>query len=476
MEPLPEPTAASPRRPWRERLRTHATRPIDPASLVAFRVMFGALVVVSAVRFMANGWVERFFGEPRFFFRYWGFEWVPVPSVGALYAMFLALVVTGLCIIVGYRHRLAAAVNLVLFTWIELIDVTNYLNHYYLMSLLGLLVVALPLGRVGVPPFAARAPSLTALPAWMLWLVRFQVGVVYVFAGLAKAGPDWLEHGQPLNLWLAARQDFPLVGPLFELGWVSLALSWAGFLHDLLVPFALAWRRTRAFAYAALLVFHLTTHLLFDIGMFPFIMSAAATVFFAPDWPRRFVARARPDLMAAPWVAPSLGWRRVTSVVVGLWAAWQVAVPLRAHAYGGDVLWHEQGMRWSWRVMVREKNGSVDYRVRVAGRKGEQHVPPRRYLTAHQEREMSGQPDLILQLAHHIAADFRARGERDVEVRVDAYASLNGRPPARLIDPTVDLTTVDDGIAQAAWITPAPSSPPPRLEPAALPVGARSVR
>ena len=42
----------------------------------------------------------------------------------------------------------------------------------------------------------------------------------------------------------------------------------------------------------------------------------------------------------------------------------QLLLPLRAHLYGGNVLWHEQGMRFSWRVMVREKNGSVTFIVR----------------------------------------------------------------------------------------------------------------
>ncbi len=459
-------------------IREAARRPVDPSSLVALRVLYGLLVVVSAVRFIANGWIERFFGEPTFFFRYWGFEWVPVPSVGVLHLLFTLLALSGLAIIVGYRHRLAAAINVIVFTWVELIDVTNYLNHYYLLSLLGLLVACLPLGRVASLD-ARRRPhlALTSLPAWMLWLVRLQVGLVYVYAGLAKATPDWLLHGQPLNIWLAARQDFPLIGPLFELPWMSYLMSWAGFLHDLLVPFLLLWKRTRPFAYAALLVFHLMTHLLFDIGMFPLIMTAAATVFFAPDWPRRLLARlvstpalARRPLDAAPWRPPRTSpRRRALAALVALFIAFQVLVPLRTHLYGGDVLWHEQGMRWSWRVMVREKNGSVEYRVRVAERARELVVPPRRYLTGNQEREMSAQPDLILQLAHHIGSELRAEGFTGVEVRVDAFASLNGRPAQRLIDPEVDLLQVEDGLALATWILPGPSGPPPRLEPVRLP-------
>jgi hypothetical protein len=120
-------------------------------------------------------------------------------------------------------------------------------------------------------------------------------------------------------------------------------------------------------------------------------------------------------------------------------------------------------MRYSWRVMVREKNGAVTFLVRSMTSGRTWHVGPERYLTRLQERQMSGQPDLILQLARHIRNDFAARGFGPVEVRVQAMVSLNGRKIAPLIDPTVDLASVHDGIGRATWILPAPSGPPPRL-------------
>src|SRR5690606_25990306 len=102
------------------------------------------------------------------------------------------------------------------------------------------------------------------------------------------------------------------------------------------------------------------------------------------------------------------------------------------------------------------------------GWSGERDVPPHRYLTYDQEQEFATQPDMILQLAHHIADDFRARGEQDVEVRVDALVSLNGRRMTRMIDPDVDLAQVEDSLFGAPWILPAPEGPPAHLTPRAL--------
>jgi vitamin K-dependent gamma-carboxylase len=75
---------------------------------------------------------------------------------------------------------------------------------------------------------------------------------------------------------------------------------------------------------------------------------------------------------------------------------------------------------------------------------------------------MSSSPDMILQFAHLVAADFRTRGVRDPEVRIDAVASLNGRRRARLVDPTVDLARETDGLSPRRWILPHPSGGDPR--------------
>jgi vitamin K-dependent gamma-carboxylase len=351
-----------------------------------------------------------------------------------MHVVYAALVLLGLAIAAGFHTRVAAGLFFVAFTYTQLIDVTNYLNHHYLVSLLCLLLAAVPL----------RGPTVAA---WKQHLFRFQVGLVYFYAGLAKLGGDWLLDGQPLRAWLAARTHTPLIGPWLDEPSVAIAVSWAGFLFDTTIVLWLSWRRTRAAAYLALVGFHTLTGFWFNIGMFPFIMSAAALVFFPPDAARRWLGRPAPA--AAATRPPS---RVVVALLVG-YCALQALLPLRHLVYPGDVLWNEEGMRFSWKVMVREKHGSVTFHV-TAPAGGMVQVTPRQYLTSKQEREMAGQPDLILALAKRIAADFRARGHGDVEVRAEAWVSLNGRPPALLLDPTCDLARETDGLAPKRWILP----------------------
>ena len=434
---------------------------MDASWLVALRVLYGLILSISLGRFIAYGWIERFFVEPSFHFKYWGFSWVGVLPAPLLYALFWALAGLGLLVAGGVCFRLSAWLLWLGFTYIQLLDVATYLNHYYLASLLGLLLALSP---------AAGRRSVAA--GW-LYLLRFQVAVVYVYAGLAKLHADWLLDGQPLGIWLSSRADFPVLGALFRAAAAPLVLSWAGFLFDSTIVLWLSWRRTRPYAYVLLLVFHTLTSLLFPIGMFPVIMSAAALVFFAPDWPRRLwdrlargkarpegVAAALPEGQAAPTRTP---WARLVAALALGYCALQALLPLRFALYGDNVRWHEQGMRFSWRVMVREKNGSVTFRVTSLPSQRVFEVSPRRYLTPLQEREMAGQPDLIVQLAQHIRQDFEERGLGPVQVRADAWVSLNGRRAQRLIDPDVDLARVGGGLAPARWILQAPAGPAPEL-------------
>mgnify|MGYP006288687295 CR=1 FL=1 len=456
-----------------ERLLRAANRPVDAASLGAFRLLFGAMMAFGLARFVAQGWVDKVLVEPTFFFKFPGLSWTWVGPPPLLYLHFGITAAAAIALGLGWRRRLGAVVFFVGFTYLQLLDVTLYLNHYYLVVLLAGFLVLLPAERA-LSVVNPTGPA--TVPAWCIHLLRFQVAVVYVFAAVAKLHPDWLRYGQPLGMWMRARTELPLVGPLLDEPWLPLAMSWAGFLYDATIWIFLLVPSTRALAYAAVLVFHFFTALFFEIGMFPVIMVVATTVFFAPDWPRRWIpglASGRPgerpavgrgpEAVASPAPEPAaLGRPRLA--LLAAYVALQVALPLRHFALPGDVLWNERGMRFSWKVMVREKNGDIRYWVRLpSGR--EREVSALDYLTWRQYSDMSGQPDLIHQLGRHIGWDFEKRGEGPVEVRVDAWVSLNGRAPARLVDPDVDITRLSSPY-DPRWLRPAPAGPPLTQRPA----------
>ncbi|HEY1099264.1 MAG TPA: HTTM domain-containing protein, partial [Myxococcota bacterium] len=116
------------------------TTMVDAASVAVFRAAFGLLMFVATLRFMARGWVDEILAAPSFHFTFSGFSWVrPLPQPW-LDVQYVVMATAALCIGLGVRVRLAAGVFFVLFTWAELVEKAAYLNHYYFVSLVALLL------------------------------------------------------------------------------------------------------------------------------------------------------------------------------------------------------------------------------------------------------------------------------------------------------------------------------------------------
>lgn len=434
-----------------EALRGRAQQTIDPRGLVVLRVGFGALILFSALRVMAYGWVEELYVQPAYHFTWLHLDFVrPWPGWG-MYLHFGLIGLAGLGIALGAFYRLSAVALCLLWTWVELIDKALYLNHYYFISLVAALLAVLPLHRAcSVDARRGLADARRPMGAWVSWALRAQVGLVYFYAGFAKLNADWLLRAQPLRIWLAAHTDLPLVGPLMAEPWLAYAMSWSGALYDLTIPFWLLWRPARPWAWASVVGFHVITWSLFPIGVFPWVMILMATVFFAHDWP----ARCRfPALAPPPGRAAAPGW---LSWALALFLALQALLPLRSLLYPGQVNWHEQGFRFSWRVMLIEKAGYLEYEARDPETGRRWTLYPREGLTPQQRKSIATQPDMILQYAHWLRDRHQAQGLGRLEIYANCWVSWNGRASARLIDPTVDLAAQPRGLGDKPWILPAP--------------------
>jgi len=457
-----------PRLPLLVRLRNALNARQSLAPLAGFRVLFGLLMLASVLRFAAKGWIRELYLEPTFFFSYPGFEWVQVPGAAGMYALFIAMGLGALGLALGLFYRVSAALFFATFTYVELLDKTNYLNHYYFVSLVACLLIFLPAHR-RFSLDALRRPSIrrTHAPRWVTGILPLQIGLVYFFAGLAKINADWLLEALPLRIWLPAQTHLPVIGGLLAIPATAWVFSWIGMLYDLTLPLWLSLRATRPWAYAAAIVFHGLTAWLFPIGMFPWIMLAAALIFFPAAWHERW-QRVLGDLLgrmvplrAAVLVGASgprtAGWRRrlrpLVFAGIGLWFALQVALPLRYLLYPGSLFWTESGYRFSWRVMLMEKAGYASFRVQEAGSARYEVVRPSDYLTPNQEKMMATQPDMILQFARHLAEVYRERGLTDPAVYADVWVSLNGRGSRVYVYPNIDLSRVDPRSPRTEWMT-----------------------
>lgn len=430
---------------WQQRLFER----VDVASIALFRAAFGLLMLWHVLQYLWGGRLERSYLTPVFFFKYPGFEWVERAAPETMKLVFGAMAVSALLIALGLAYRAACAAFCLGHTYMLLLDAAQYQNHLYLISLLAFLMILIP---------AHRAFSLDVLwnpklrsdtiPAWCLWLLRLQLGIPYFYGGLAKLNADWLVRAQPMRLWLREGTEGGLRLAAFREPWAAYAFSWGGMLFDLLVIPALLWRRTRIPAMILTLLFHLTNSELFTIGIFPWLMIAALGLYLRPGWPRRLglIGSSRREPSNArnePSLAPAPARRVVVLGFLAAWAAFQLLVPFRHFLYPGNVDWTEEGHRFSWRMKLRDKRG--DIRLATLDPASGKLVPLTdldAVVTERQRRMMEHDPEMMRELARHVAGRLREAGFGNVEVHAITSISFNGRNKQPLVDPKVDLASV----------------------------------
>jgi hypothetical protein len=436
-------------------------KPVSIAPLIHFRVLFGLIMFISVVRFVWNGWMKTQYIDPGFHFSYYGFSWISNPGEVGIYLLFIIMAFSALGITLGLFYRISAALFFISFTYVELIDVTNYLNHYYFVSLVAFLMLWMPAHLRFSVDSKRKGMSMAQIPYGYVLILQLILALVYFYAGLAKLNPEWMMEALPLRIWLPMYSHLPLVGGLMNELWVAYAFSWFGAIYDLSIPFLLFYGRTRPYAFMAVLVFHISTWLLFPIGMFPFIMILATTIFFSPESHQKVLSNLENNFTWKGTLKTTSGntvyktnYQKLIWSIFALFLIIQLVLPLRAYLYPGKLFWTEQGYRFSWRVMLMEKAGYAIFHIKdkTTGREWEEYAND--YLSPMQEKQMSTQPDLILQFVHFLKQSLADQGYNDVEIRAEVYVSLNGGVNRLLVDSNADLTKIKDGFTHKTWILP----------------------
>ncbi|HET6245232.1 MAG TPA: HTTM domain-containing protein [Bacteroidia bacterium] len=430
------------------------------APLAVFRILFGLIMTVGIIRFALNGWIEEMYLKPGFFFTYAGFEWVQPFSPLLMYAWFAFSGIAALFIALGLYYRFSTILFFITFTYIELIDKSNYLNHYYFISIVAFLMIFLPANRYfSLDTYRNPALEIEKIPAWMINSLKLQLGIVYFYAGIAKLNYDWLINAMPLKIWLPANAGWPVIGSLFDEEWVAYLFSWSGAIYDLMIPFLLLSARFRPVAYFAVIVFHVLTWILFPIGMFPYVMILLTLIFFSPSFHLKiigFLKNLLPVNNVKAFSTPqAFTAKKLILFVFCLHFFIQVLLPLRYLLFPGKLFWTEQGYRFSWRVMLMEKAGTAFFYVTDPVSGGTDEISICDYLTTNQEKMMCTQPDMILQFAHFLKKEYQKKGIADPIVKVESYATLNGSGSRLYIDPNVNLSALSDNhFSTRTWVLP----------------------
>tara|TARA_B110000046_G_scaffold184169_1_gene222003 strand:- start:643 stop:2016 length:1374 start_codon:yes stop_codon:yes gene_type:complete len=433
----------------------------NAAPLAIFRLFFGLMMFASIIRFWTNGWIEKLYLAPKFHFSYLGFSGIK-PIGNYTYLLFIICGISALFVAIGYRYRLAIITFFLSFLYIELMDKTTYLNHYYFISILSFLLIFLPANAYFSLDAYVRKKQYKQVPKWTIDSIKLMLVIIYLTAGLVKLNSDWLFRAMPLKIWLPSKYDLPFIGEnLMQQNWFHFAMSWSGMLYDLIIPFFLLYKRTRFVAFLFVVFFHLFTRVLFPIGMFPYIMIVSALIFFDATlhhkiifFLKRYVLKTKKKLLLVQNFNYSKGKGNLLLVLFSVFFAIQILLPWRYLLYPGELFWTEEGYRFSWRVMLMEKAGSTNFKIMDLETGKYFRVNNTDFLTSFQEKQMSYQPDFILEYAHFLGDYFTKQGHKNVGVFAESYVALNGRLSTKFIDEKVDLYQQKISFNHKTWIVP----------------------
>jgi len=410
-------------------------RPVSNAFLTAFRVFFGLWMVIRCVWYIVSEDV-RYVEKTELLFTYRGWEWLPhLPAEWFIGLMWISLI-SALFIALGQFTRSAAFAFFVSFGYFFMVDAATWGNMDYLFTLLAFILMLVPSGaRLSLD--ALRGGHITTVPAWILYLLRFQIGVVYFYAGLIKCTRDWVLRASPIDIFLTTENKIAALQPLFENHTVVHSFAVGGCLFDLFIVPLLLWPKTRRAAMVLVVFFHTFNMVVLGLGnVTVFMMLATLLLFSEPDLFAGLMSRLAAALKTTLRQAAKPSRMMYVALVFALI---QAGLPLRHFTYPGDGRWNGDGQNFSW--WMRSIHMNVDAKFFAEYDGARIRLNPLETI-APEQSSMGKDPDMMAQYARHVAARLRADGHQNVKVMVESTASLNGRPMQRFIRKDVDLASL----------------------------------
>ena len=437
-----------------EKLSQNLFSLVDNSSLAFIRISFGLLMFWQIIKYFIKGWIAEFYIKPEFLFKYIGFEWVQPLAGNGMYVHFAIMGILALFITMGLFYRQSIILFLLGFVYIFLLAQSRYLNHFYLIIIILFLMAFIPANRsFSLDALRKKSLSFNTSPNWGIWVLRTQIGIVYIYSGIAKINPDWL-IGQPMLTFMAGKTNYPLIGNLLAKEWFVLFMSFSVLLLLLSVIPLLMYKRTRIFAFIVITGFHMLNYWFFNIGVFPLMMIVMTTIFFEPNWPRKiFKFLILPEKKSQDKKQLSEKNKHIFwTILIVAFLIFQILFPLRHFVYPGNHSFTGEGHRFAWQMLNRASGGVAEFYAFDPLTKEIFPINTNYYLSPIQYRWMVISPDMVLQFSHYISQKIKKETNRDMQVYSLTMVSLNGRSKQISIDPNVDLASQKRSLRHANWI------------------------
>lgn len=419
------------------------SKPISPASLGLFRLLFGIIMLIQLVSLQP--YITETLPNSLFYLTYPGFNWVKITTPENLKLIFSLGYLASVLLALGIYSRVAAAFLSVSWAYIFLIDSGHYNNHYYLIFLL---LILFTITNADAAFSVLKKSRKSHIPYWQLFLFKFQIVVVYFFGGIAKFNADWLQAA-PMKIWLNMKPYEWLQSDA-----MAYFICWSGLAFDLAIGFLLWNKKTRILALCLLISFHLFNHFVWQIGIFPWLMILVSVLFFEPDWPNKLFSKKASKQKEGN--TPTLSISGLAKGFIVGYIAFQLLLPLRHWLYQGHAFWNGYGFRFSWSMMLFDNLEDFRVKVSVPNEGVVGYIELERYVNRRQLGKFNQCPQNLTRLGEFLATEMKNNaGITNPELNAIVLRSINGRAYQHFVDTTVNMATATYSPWHVAdWIEP----------------------
>ncbi len=431
------------------------SKPVYPEKISLFRILFGLVLFMQVFYFQYSNFIQKDVLDPVLHFSYPYLDFIDVMDPWLMKSIVLILFLSSLMLIIGFKARFFSFIYLIFFTYLWLIDKGYYNNHYYLISLILLLLCFINSDR----SLSILSNNKGMNAAWEEYILLFQFSIVLLFAGFNKINEWWLIHHEPMHHILMAKANES--GNLFwENAIIEFILVWGGLFFDLLIVPFLLWKKTRRIAMVFFFCFNMINLILFykigEIGIFPFLMMSSLILFSSTHSIRNFLnTRFSYSLKEDRAQSKIKALSPVFKSGIIIYMLFQLLFPLRHHLYSGNVDFTGEGQRFSWRMKSVYKDFKIAFLLVDEESGISASLDPRQILTVKQYTNLGYYPELIIPVADNLRKAALLKGIKKPKIYVDYQVGFMALAFQYIVDPKQELSGLKySPFRHSDWILP----------------------
>ncbi|EDO38994.1 predicted protein [Nematostella vectensis] len=472
---------AAPEKGILSRIQEYLLTPCDPSNLAILRILFGLFMVIDIPQERGLSSLHSRWEEGMCYFPL--FNVLQPLSVDWMHIVYLVMLAGASGIFLGFMFRISCILFIIPYWYVFWLDKGVWNNHSYLYGLFSIMLLMTDSNRYWsldglINPKIRNAE----IPKWNYFLFRFQVFLVYFYAGIKKLDQDWMTGYSMTGLskeWVFDPFRAFLSDETIDLVLVHIC----GLCFDLFVGFFLLFDKTRPIGILFALAFNGMNSQMFHIGMFSYTMMATLPLFCSPSWPKKLFSR-MPSWLT--FILPTTDAaqqshhclyeaakdKQVNSkqaslqqllmlTVFACYVAAQLFLPYSHFITKGYNGWTQGLYGYSWDMMVHSwSTQHVRIKVvdQVTGK--EIFIKPGAFIGGGRRRHSrwNSHPDMIKQYVDCLAEKLKAREDLDISepaIYLDIWRSMNRRFQQRFVNPNIDILHADwSPFQKTTWVQP----------------------